>query len=137
MTNALARAFRILTSVYARHLQDVVIEEAKAMGLEVRGEFTARWPVPLRKLRLRYACSGRWARTWSAMSTVPEAIVARHMNMQVVVFPASLTWQRVSRRAIDHSQVMAIGEQVRENFTTLLNRVSGDWLDESVVSSQL
>jgi len=60
------------------------------------------------------------------MSTVPEAIVARHMNMQVVGISCITNLAAgVSDEPIDHSQVMAIGEQVRGDFTTLLSRVVG------------
>ncbi len=118
--------FPDLTSVYARHLQDVVIEEAKAMGLEVpRGIYGAlagpsyETPAEIRMLRTLGA-------DVVGMSTVPEAIVARHMNVQVVGISCITNLAAgVSDEPIDHSQVMAIGEQVRENFTTLLNRVVG------------
>jgi purine-nucleoside phosphorylase len=60
------------------------------------------------------------------MSTVPEAIVARHMAMEVVGISCITNLAAgVSDEPIDHSQVMAIGERVREDFTTLLRRVVG------------
>src|SRR6266478_6919127 len=118
--------FPDLTSVYARHLQDVVIEEAKAMGLKLpRGIYGAlagpsyETPAEIRMLRILGA-------DVVGMSTVPEAIVARHMNVQVVGISCITNLAAgVSDEPIDHSQVMAIGEQVREDFTRLLSRVVG------------
>jgi purine-nucleoside phosphorylase len=118
--------FPDLTSVYARRLQDVVIAEGRAMGLEVpRGIYGAlagpsyETPAEIRMLRTLGA-------DVVGMSTVPEAIVARHMDLQVVGISCITNLAAgVSDEPIDHSQVMAIGEQVRGDFTTLLRRIVG------------
>jgi purine-nucleoside phosphorylase len=48
------------------------------------------------------------------------------MDMQVVGISCITNLAAgVSDKPIDHSQVMAIGERVRGDFTTLLNRVVG------------
>ena len=116
--------FPDLTSVYARRLQDVVIEEARALGLKLpRGIYGAlagpsyETPAEIRMLRTLGA-------DVVGMSTVPEAIVARHMSMQVVGISCITNLAAgVSDEPIDHSQVMAIGERVRESFTELLRRI--------------
>ncbi|MDX6499224.1 MAG: purine-nucleoside phosphorylase [Blastocatellia bacterium] len=118
--------FPDLTSVYARRLQDVVIEEARTLGLKLpRGIYGAlagpsyETPAEIRMLRTLGA-------DVVGMSTVPEAIVARHMAMEVVGISCITNLAAgVSDEPIDHSQVMAIGERVREDFTKLLGRVVG------------
>ena len=118
--------FPDLTSVYARRLQDVVIEEARTLGLKLpRGIYGAlagpsyETPAEIRMLRTLGA-------DVVGMSTVPEAIVARHMAMEVVGISCITNLAAgVSDEPIDHSQVMAIGERVRGDFTTLLRRVVG------------
>jgi purine-nucleoside phosphorylase len=118
--------FPDLTSVYARSLQDLVIEEAKALGLKLpRGIYGAlagpsyETPAEIRMLRTLGA-------DVVGMSTVPEAIVARHMSMEVVGISCITNLAAgVSDEPIDHSQVMAIGERVREDFTKLLSKVVG------------
>ena len=118
--------FPDLTSVYARRLQDLVIEEAKTLGLKLpRGIYGAlagpsyETPAEIRMLRTLGA-------DVVGMSTVPEAIVARHMAMEVVGISCITNLAAgVSDEPIDHSQVMAIGERVRGDFTRLLGRVVG------------
>ena len=118
--------FPDLTSVYARLLQDIVIDEAKAMGLEVRRGIYAALSGPSYETPAEIHMIRTLGADAVGMSTVPEAIVARHMDMQVVGISCITNLAAgVSDKPIDHSQVMAIGERVRGDFTTLLNRVVG------------
>jgi purine-nucleoside phosphorylase len=118
--------FPDLTSVYARRLQDIVIDEAKAMGLEVRRGIYAVLSGPSYETPAEIHMIRTLGADVVGMSTVPEAIVARHMDMQVVGISCITNLAAgVSDKPIDHSQVMAIGERVRGDFTTLLNRVVG------------
>ena len=94
------------------------------MGLEVpRGIYGAlsgpsyETPAEIRMLRTLGA-------DVVGMSTVPEAIVARHMDMQVIGISCITNLAAgVSNRPVDHSQVISTGESVREQFTELLRRV--------------
>ena len=116
--------FPDLTSVYDPELQNIAIAEARAMGLELRRGVYAALTGPSYETPAEI----HMVRTLSAdavgMSTVPEAIVARHMNMKIVGISCITNLAAgVSNRPIDHSQVMAIGERVRERFTELLRRI--------------
>jgi len=118
--------FPDLTSVYARRLQDIVIEEAGAMGLEVRRGIYAALSGPSYETPAEIHMLRGLGADVVGMSTVPEAIVARHMDMQVVGISCITNLAAgVSDKPIDHSQVMAIGQRVRGDFTTLLSRVVG------------
>ncbi|MDX6405163.1 MAG: purine-nucleoside phosphorylase [Blastocatellia bacterium] len=116
--------FPDLTSVYARSLQDLVIDEAKAMRLEVRRGVYAALSGPSYETPAEIVMLRALGADVVGMSTVPEAIVARHMNMRVIGISCITNLAAgVSNEPIDHSQVMAIGQQVRGSFTTLLNRI--------------
>jgi len=116
--------FPDLSNVYARELQDVVINEANAMGLEIRRGVYAALAGPSYETPAEIHMVRTLGADAVGMSTVPEAIVARHMNMKVVGISCITNLAAgVSDRPVDHSQVMATGERVRESFTELLRRI--------------
>src|ERR1043165_1608133 len=116
--------FPDLSLAYDTALQSLVIDEANRMGLSLRrGVYASltgpsyETPAEIHMVRTLGADAG-------GMSTVPEAIVARHMDMRVIGISCITNLAAgVSSRPIDHSQVMEIGERVREQFTELLRRV--------------
>jgi purine-nucleoside phosphorylase len=116
--------FPDMTSVYSPELQNVVIDESRAMGLEMRRGIYAALSGPSYETPAEIHMVRTLGADAVGMSTVPEAIVARHMDMQVVGISCITNLAAgVSNRPIDHGQVMAIGERVREQFTELLRRV--------------
>src|SRR5712691_12476033 len=116
--------FPDLTSVYAPELQNIVIEEARAMGLEMRRGIYAALSGPSYETPAEIHMVRTLGADAVGMSTVPEAIVARHMGMQVIGISCITNLAAgVSNRPIDHGQVMAVGERVRGQFTELLKRV--------------
>jgi purine-nucleoside phosphorylase len=116
--------FPDLTSVYAAELQNMVIEEGRAMGMELRRGIYAALSGPSYETPAEIHMVRTLGADAVGMSTVPEAIVARHMEMQVIGISCITNLAAgVSNRPIDHSQVMAIGERVRGQFTELLRRV--------------
>jgi purine-nucleoside phosphorylase len=116
--------FPDLTSVYAPDLQSVVIDEARAMGLNVRRGIYAGLSGPSYETPAEIHMLRSLGADAVGMSTVPEAIVARHMNMRVVGISCITNLAAgVSDALVDHSQVMATGERVRLQFSELLKRV--------------
>lgn len=58
------------------------------------------------------------------MSTVPEAIVARHMGMEVLGISCITNMAAgISDEPINHDEVMETGNRVRDTFSGLLKRV--------------
>ena len=60
----------------------------------------------------------------SGMSTVPEAIVARHMGMDVLgISCITNAAAGVLPQPLDHDEVMAVANRVRGEFTSLLEGI--------------
>ena len=58
------------------------------------------------------------------MSTVPEAIVARHMGMRVLGISCITNMAAgLSEQPINHEEVIETGERVRQTFTQLLRDI--------------
>jgi purine-nucleoside phosphorylase len=116
--------FPDMTTVYAPEFQNVVIEAGSAMGIELRRGIYAALSGPSYETPAEIHMVRTLGADAVGMSTVPEAIVARHMGMNVVGISCITNLAAgVSNRPIDHSQVMAIGERVRGDFTELLRRI--------------
>ncbi len=116
--------FPDLTLVYAAELQNMVIEEARAMDMEMRRGIYAALSGPSYETPAEIHMVRTLGADAVGMSTVPEAIVARHMDMRVIGISCITNLAAgVSNRPIDHSQVMAIGNRVRGEFTELLGRI--------------
>lgn len=116
--------FPDLTSTYDPELQSIVIEEAKVLGLDMRRGVYAALSGPSYETPAEIHMVRTLGADAVGMSTVPEAIVARHMDMKVIGISCITNLAAgVSSRPVDHSQVIATGERVRSEFTELLKRV--------------
>lgn len=116
--------FPDMSSVYSPELQELAIDEARAIGVDVRrGVYCAlsgpsyETPAEIHLLRNLGADA-------VGMSTVPEAIVARHMGLEVLGISCITNMAAgISDEPINHEEVMATGDRVRESFTELLRRI--------------
>jgi purine-nucleoside phosphorylase len=124
--------FPDMTEVYDRGLRAIAEEEAKAIAESGGGsDFlnlgiycglsgpTYETPAEVRMYRLLGADA-------VGMSTVPEAIAARHMNMRVLGISCITNHAAgMTDDVIDHSHVMTTGAEAAEVFGELLTRVVG------------
>jgi purine-nucleoside phosphorylase len=116
--------FPDMSRVYSREFQEVAVEEARELGLELRrGVYAAlsgpsyETPAEVRMLRTLGADA-------VGMSTVPEAIVARQMGIRVLGLSCITNMAAgVVDQPINHEEVMETGERVREVFRNLLRRI--------------
>jgi purine-nucleoside phosphorylase len=116
--------FPDMTNVYDRDYQEIAMQEAHAMGLNMRrGIYAAltgpsyETPAEIRLFRILGADA-------VGMSTVPEAIVARQMGIKVLGISCITNLAAgVTDTPINHEEVMETGERVKETFKELLRRI--------------
>jgi purine-nucleoside phosphorylase len=122
--------FPDMTEVYSRDIQAIVGEEAKKMSDEKgitpflrRGVYCAltgpnyETPAEIRMYRLLGADA-------VGMSTVPEALAARHQGMKVLAISCITNLAAgVSDEEINHEEVMETGAKIADTFRELLERV--------------
>lgn len=116
--------FPDLSEVYARELQELASEEARALDITVRRGIYAALAGPSYETPAEIHMLRAFGADAVGMSTVPEAIVARHMGMKVLGISCITNMAAgISENPINHAEVMETGQKVREKFTQLLRRV--------------
>jgi purine-nucleoside phosphorylase len=118
--------FPDMTEVYSSRLRASADRAGEAMGLVLaHGIYVAllgpsyETPAEIRYLRTIGADA-------VGMSTVPEAIAARHMKMEVLGISCITNMAAgVLPRPLDHADVMETTRRVRGQFSALLERIIG------------
>jgi purine-nucleoside phosphorylase len=118
--------FPDMSTVYSPELQELGVEEAKAINLEVRRGIYGALSGPSYETPAEIHLLRGLGADAVGMSTVPEAIVARHMGLEVLGISCITNMAAgISDEPINHEEVMATGDRVRATFTELLQRVIG------------
>jgi purine-nucleoside phosphorylase len=116
--------FPDMSSVYSPELQELVIEEAKAIGVEVRRGIYGALSGPSYETPAEIHLLRNLGADAVGMSTVPEAIVARHMGLEVLGISCITNMAAgIGDEPINHEEVMATGDRVRGTFAELLGKV--------------
>jgi len=116
--------FPDMTEVYSRRLRAIANEAARAAGVPLsRGVYVAvhgpsyETPAEIRFLRTIGADA-------VGMSTVPEAIAARHMGMEVLGVSCITNMAAgVMPQPLDHDEVLETARRVRGSFIALLEGI--------------
>ena len=116
--------FPDMTEVYSSRLRDIAVAAAADVGVALaRGVYIAvhgpsyETPAEIRAFRTLGADA-------VGMSTVPEAIVARHMGMEVLgISCISNAAAGVLPHPLVHDEVMEVARRVRGEFSALLEAI--------------
>ena len=116
--------FPDMTEVYSRRLRRAADEAAAALGFALPHGVYAAWHGPSYETPAEI----RYLRTIGAdavgMSTVPEAIVARHMGMDVLGISCITNMAAgVLPQPLNHDEVLETARRVRGRFISLLQGI--------------
>jgi len=116
--------FPDMSAVYSPELQELVVDEAKASGVEVRRGIYGGLSGPSYETPAEIHLLRALGADAVGMSTVPEAIVARHMGLEVLGISCITNMAAgISDEPINHEEVIATGDRVRDTFAQLLRSV--------------
>ena len=116
--------FPDMSAVYSRELQELVTQEARSLGIAVRRGIYAALAGPSYETPAEIHMLRAFGADAVGMSTVPEAIVARQMGMNVVGISCITNMAAgISEETINHEEVMETGQKVRATFTQLLRGI--------------
>lgn len=116
--------FPDMSEVYSRDLQELATEEARTLGITTRRGVYAALAGPSYETPAEIHMLRAFGADAVGMSTVPEAIVARHMGLRVLGISCITNMAAgISEAPINHEEVMETGQKVRESFAQLLRRV--------------
>src|SRR5580693_8774126 len=116
--------FPDLTYTYAKRYREIALEEAQRLAIPLREGVYAALAGPSYETPAEI----RYLRTMGAdlvgMSTVPEAIAARHMGIKVLAISCVTNMAAgILDQVLDHKEVMETGERVKGQFIALLRAV--------------
>lgn len=116
--------FPDMTHAYSKTYRAAALEEARRLGIEVSEGVYAALPGPSYETPAEI----RYLRAIGAdvvgMSTVPEVIAARHMGMRVLGISCVTNMAAgILDKPLDHGEVLATGERVKDNFIALVRAV--------------
>ncbi|MEO7970893.1 MAG: purine-nucleoside phosphorylase [bacterium] len=116
--------FPDMTEVYSRELQELAIEEARELDVSLRRGIYAGLAGPSYETPAEIHMLRSFGADAVGMSTVPEAIVARQMGINVLGISCITNMAAgISEQPINHAEVMETGERVRATFAQLLRRI--------------
>jgi purine-nucleoside phosphorylase len=116
--------FPDMTSVYSSALRKIATEEASRQGLNLRAGVYAGLPGPSYETPAEIRMLKTLGADVVGMSTVPEAIVARHSGLDVLAFAlVTNAAAGVTGATITHEEVIEIGREAGEKLGGLIEAI--------------
>lgn len=121
----LGTRFPDMTEVYSKRLRALAKDEGKRMGLDLPSAVYACLPGPSYETPAEIRMLRALGADVVGMSTVPEAITARHAGIEVLAFAVvSNAAAGVTGAAITHAEVLEAGRKAEPVLARLVERVA-------------
>lgn len=120
--------FTDMSEIYTKSLRELIKESAKKLNIDIKeGVYSffpgPRYETPADILALRTLGAGA-----TGMSTVPEAIVARHCGMNICGL--SLITNKAAGLGtgnLDHKEVVEVANKAEKELVSLVKEIIKDW----------
>jgi purine-nucleoside phosphorylase len=114
--------FPDMSEVYDRELADIIAECQQELGLGVKKGVYLALTGPSYETPAEIKMLSVWGADAVGMSTVPEAIAARHMGVKVAGISCVCNLAAgISKTPLSHKEVTETADRVKEVFIRLLN----------------
>ncbi len=118
--------FPDMTEVYSTKLREIALNQAAKMNLNLGEGVYCALSGPTYETPAEIKMFGLLGADAVGMSTVPEAITARHQSMEVIGISCITNLAAgLSGETINHAEVMETGAKVAKSFKELLRRIIG------------
>lgn len=116
--------FPDMTEVYSKDYQRAARQSAREMNYDLRRGVYCALSGPTYETPAEIHYLRRIGANAVGMSTVPEAIIARHQGMKIIGISCISNYAAgISEEEINHEEVMETGKQVAETFQNLLKKI--------------
>ncbi len=116
--------FPDMSEIYTRRLRSIAGEESERLKIELRSGVYACLPGPCYETPAEIRMLAKLGADVVGMSTVPEAIVARHSGIAVLAFALVTNWAAgISDEAINHEEVLRAGAEAVPRLGGLIEAV--------------
>jgi len=116
--------FPDMSYTYAKRYREIALEEAKKLSIPPREGVYAALLGPSYETPAEIRCLRTIGADLVGMSTVPEAIAARHMGMNVLAISCVTNMAAgILDQPLNHEEVLETGRRVMGQFVALLRAV--------------
>jgi purine-nucleoside phosphorylase len=120
--------FPDMSQIYDKELLDISTECALKLHIEIRRGIYAYAKGPSFETPAEIRVFHAFGADAVGMSTVPEAITARHMNMKVLGISCITNMAAgVLHQTLNHEEVIETGKRVSEKFSKLVTEIVKVW----------
>lgn len=120
----LGTRFPDMSEVYSLRLQDVIRKCAKECNIEIQEGVYVQFTGPNYETPAEVRMAQIWGGDAVGMSTACEAMVARHMGMEVCGISCITNMAAgISKQELNHKEVQETADRVAESFKELVTKV--------------